>query len=98
MNEMFSSTDLIKAKEAVATLLDAVGMQTYLFEVEPRLNAAWLLRVECSSDGEWVSTVIEVDKDELLASLDNPAARARLLEYLRGRLAPCLRKPRNRGQ
>ncbi len=45
---MVSSRELALAREAVAAVLDRLGLAAYLFEVEPLAGDGWRLRLECA--------------------------------------------------
>ncbi len=92
MNQVMdiSSIELIEAKEAANDLLERLGLEAYLFEIEPG-NEFWELRVDCAIAQGWQSTVLSVDKSLLLASRKETAARDRLLNEWRKRLAACAR-------
>jgi hypothetical protein len=86
-----SAHTLTDATEAAGALLEALGLEAYLFEVEPRENT-WEMRVECAHGGGWQSIVLPLDVDALLASRMDETARARLVEEWRQRLAACRRR------
>lgn len=81
-----STRDLIEAKEAVAAVLDQLGLTAYLFEVEPH-DGAWDVRIDCGRPSDWQSTTLAVDGKRLLSSRTNDAVRAELLEEWGKRLA-----------
>ena len=83
-----SLTELTNAKEAAARLLEQLGLEAYLFEIEPG-EERWHLQVECAIDGGWQSTTLPVDKALLLASREDTAAQNQLLAQWRERLAAC---------
>lgn len=74
-----STRDLIEAKEAVAAVLDQLGLTAYLFGVEPH-DGAWEVRIDCGRRSDWQSTTLAVDGKRLLSSRTNDAVRAELLE------------------
>lgn len=79
------SRELINAREATATLLDQLGLNTYLFEVEAD-GDAWLVRVEWARDGEWQTVSLPVQWDTLLDSRSDSKVRASLLKQWRDQL------------
>lgn len=92
-----SMLDLAQAREAMAGLLDEIGLEAYLFDIQPK-DAQWELKVECALDSRegWERIVLAVPGDILLASRHDPAARERLAGLLRERLADCkLQAPRD---
>jgi hypothetical protein len=80
----------VNARDAADRLLDAVGLEAYLFEVEPD-GSAWHLKVECATEEGWQSLALDVDGAELLASCTDHAAFGRLQDRLRSRLQACRR-------
>lgn len=71
-----------------AGLLEQLGLEAYLFEVEPR-PGPWEVRVECANPDGWQSVILAVELDRLLGSRSNGADRTRLLEDWGERLAEC---------
>ncbi|MFA7618222.1 MAG: hypothetical protein WC012_04145 [Thiohalomonadaceae bacterium] len=78
------------ARDAADQLLRAVGLDAYLFQVEPD-GSDWHLKVECATEDGWQSLEMDVDEAELLASCTDPAAFERLEDRLRARLRACRR-------
>jgi hypothetical protein len=88
---ILSSIELAKSREVINDMLEQLGLQTYLFEVEPR-EGMWEVRVECATAaGEWQSIAVPLDPAELAASLSDDAARKRVLAKLAVHLAACKR-------
>jgi hypothetical protein len=83
-----STVELIEAKEAANDLLEQLGLDAYLFEIEPR-DERWELRIDCAIEQGWQSARLPVDKSLLLASHKESGARERLLSEWRTRLAAC---------
>lgn len=86
-----SIVELATAKEAVFALLDELGIEAYLFEVEPR-EGQWEVRVECAIEPGWESVMLPVDKFKLLTSREDAAVHAELLAAWRERLAACKKR------
>jgi len=84
-----SILELARAREITAELLDELGLDAYLFEIEPH-DDQWELKVDCAVEtaGAWESTTLSVPKEILLASRD-AAIHRRLLAEWRGRLGAC---------
>jgi hypothetical protein len=80
-----SQKELTEARDTVQTLLEQLGLATYLFEVEPRTDH-WEVHVECAPDSGWQSSVLNVEERWLAACRTDAAARAKLLEVWRKRL------------
>lgn len=85
-----SIIELARARETSAALQDELGLDAYLFEVEPR-DEQWELKVECAvaAEGAWESTTLRVPKDMLLMSQDDASIRQCVLTEWRGRLVAC---------
>ena len=83
-----STIELAKAKDAVAAILEGLGLSAYLFEVEPR-DGRWELRMDCATAEGWQSLQLQVEKDRLLAAATDPAVREELARAWRGQLGAC---------
>lgn len=81
---------LDEATEAVGGLLDALGLDTYLYEVHVK-DGRWEVRVECGSpEGPWQVTTLEADGDALTPPDGRgPRDPERLIEAWRERLGVC---------
>lgn len=82
-----STSDLTRARNAAERLLESLGLEAYLYEVEPGENDAWTLVLECATGDGWQRLSCAVDKGELLRSLDEEAVRERLSAELSRRVA-----------
>lgn len=47
-----SSEDLQRARSTVETILNEIGLETFLFEIEPR-EGQWEIKLECPIDEGW---------------------------------------------
>lgn len=84
-----SITELARAREATAELLDALGLEAYLFEVESG-DGEWQVKIDCALDGEeWQSITLPAPKEMLLTSAREAAVRERILDDWKRRLAAC---------
>jgi hypothetical protein len=86
-----SSADIAKGREIVGRLLDALGIEAYLYELEPG-DGVWELRVECAVPEGWKRCSWEVPAAELLASHGDPVLRERLLQHWSEQLGACKRR------
>jgi len=84
----FTTQDLSQARTDCAALLEALGLATYVFDLEPR-ERRWELQVECALIQGWQRIVLEVDPGLLARSRTEPAARERLLADWQNRLRSC---------
>jgi len=84
--------ELAQAKEAAAALLGQLGLEAFLFEVEPQ-DELWQVKVECAIENGWQTSTLPIAKALLLASQDDAGAREQLLSEWRERLAACKTAP-----
>lgn len=89
----FSGSELAGARKAASTVLDELGLDAYLFSVEPR-EGNWELTLECAVEQGWQTLTLSVDIHELLASHTDAGVRSRLTESWGAKLAGCRRKAR----
>lgn len=88
-----STRALTQAKEATAGLLEQLGLEAYLFEVEPR-DGPWEVHVDCALSDGWQSLTLPVDVTRLLDTRSNEALRLQVLQDWRARLGLPLSDPR----
>lgn len=86
----WSGTDLKRATETAGALLKELGLEAYLFAIEPR-DAEWELKLECAVKEGWQMVTLPVDIELLLASRTDDDVRARLLRSWSARITSCLR-------
>jgi hypothetical protein len=84
-----NSSDLIRARERIATVLEQLDVDAYLFEIEPG-EAKWQLKVECAVDEGWGSFTLALDEPWL----QSEGEQTQLLERCRTALAACKRESR----
>ena len=84
-----STNELSRARNAADRLLEALGLEAYLYEVEPGENDRWTLILECATGDGWQRLSWGVDKSELLRSMDEDPVRERLAAALSQRVAAC---------
>lgn len=85
-----TTTALARARENAAAVLDAFGLETYLFSIEPQ-DSGWVLQVECAGDDAWETISLPVPEAFLTAEEDE-AAREVVKDAWRRRLSVCRRK------
>lgn len=85
-----SAAQLIEARETAAELLDSLGLDAYLFELEPG-ELHWTVRVECAVDDGWETVLLPADREMLSAGADYARCQEMLRQW-RERLVAC--KPR----
>jgi tRNA(Ser,Leu) C12 N-acetylase TAN1 len=93
----WSGRDLEGATEAARALLEELGLEAYLFAVEPR-EGDWELKLECALEDGWQTIALPVELDLLLASRTETDARSRLLRSWGSKLAACLRREPESGR
>ncbi|HKL77227.1 MAG TPA: hypothetical protein VJ985_02510 [Gammaproteobacteria bacterium] len=87
-----SGKELDRARAVAESLLEALGIEAYLFEVEPEAGADWVVRVECAVTEGWQTHRLTVPGERLLAGLDDADVREALGNEWREVLAECRRK------
>lgn len=83
-----STQALTQAKEATAGLLEQLGLEAYLFEVEPR-EGPWEIHVDCALADGWQSLTLPVDVARLLGTRSDETLRSQVLNDWRERFAAC---------
>jgi hypothetical protein len=75
--------ELTNARDAVADLLEELGLPNYLYEVEPdgHSDVRWRVRIECETPEGWKMTELRVDRPILeQCRLRESAVRRQLLQ------------------
>lgn len=85
-----STVELAKARDTANAILDALQLDAYIYEVEPR-NADWELKIECACDidGGWEIVTFKVPKSMLLDSYESEVVRQSLFAYWKKKLRSC---------
>lgn len=91
-----STQELARAREGVGAVLEALGLDAYLYEVEPA-EAQWEVRLECAVAGGWESVRLQADKDDLVGAGEDAAVRQALAEAWDSVLSACLRAAGEKG-
>ena len=87
---VWSGADLQRVTDAAGALLEELGLDAYLFAIEPREDD-WELKLECAFKDGWQTVTLPVDVELLLASRTDNAARARLLQSWSCRFTACVK-------
>ena len=87
----WTHANLTSATVAVSELLGRLGLQRYLFAVEPR-GASCEVRVEYAATEGWKATTLKVDDATLLASHGDPNVQNTLSRKWRASLKHALYK------
>ncbi len=87
-----STREFTQAKEATSHLLEQLGLETYVFEVEPR-EGPWEVHIDCALGDGWQTLTLPVDIDRLLGASSDETVRRQILKDWNERLAACLREP-----
>jgi hypothetical protein len=82
--------DLRSARATVERVLHEIGVEDYVYTVEPK-ESGWSLRVEYPVHDGWQETRVPLDRDELRASTHDSDARRRLRNAWRPHFAAKLR-------
>ena len=82
--------ELASARELIQDLLDELGLDAYIFEVEPR-GQAWELRLECANDnnGSWTTISMQLSPEQLYAAFDSVPARESLRDMIQHEVNTC---------
>ena len=83
-----TTKNLIEARQAASLILEQLGIEAYLFEIEPK-EETWELRVECATTDGWQSLILPVEEKLLLTSQQDAVARNQLREQWRTRFSAC---------
>ncbi|MEW5756079.1 MAG: hypothetical protein AB1810_07220 [Pseudomonadota bacterium] len=90
-----SIIELAQAREITDELLTELGLEAYLFEIEPHEDE-WRVIVECvcsETKTPWSRVSWPVSKKLLLACGDNETARRKLLTQWQRHLSACMAHP-----
>ncbi len=80
-----SGYELCRAREAAGAVLEEVGLDNYLFSVDPR-EEGWEIRVEHPVREGWEQVRMPIDRELLLASRTDRNARRQLARSWGSRL------------
>ncbi|AKF03432.1 hypothetical protein [Sandaracinus amylolyticus] len=89
-SKLWTLDGLLEARAAAAALLEQLGLEGFVFEIEPRVDTEDVVVlvewVRGGPEGTWTSTRVVVDGELLLRSRNDDASRDRLLAQLRARI------------
>lgn len=80
--------EIAEIREVVASLLDELQLEAYLFEIEPA-KGRWQLTVECAIDEGWETIYLEVTKDDFKRFSDDVVFHQLLIDQWRKALSAC---------
>lgn len=86
-----TTAQIAMIREYVNGLLDGLGLDAYLFEIEPH-DDEWKIKVECAIEQGWTNVSIMLDGDSMQASCDNDQLKQQLIDELSQSLCDCKRK------
>ncbi len=86
-----SVDELNQAREMVYRLLDALHVDAYIFEVEPR-NEDWEIIVECAIPEGWSRIRLTAPRETLLGGNSDTTIPQTLQKSWRDALSACKRK------
>jgi hypothetical protein len=78
----WTTTVVNEARAAIDSLLLELGLDDYVFDVEPR-HGGWEVRIDRRTPGGWRAIELRADGDLLVAARRDPGARRRILEAWR---------------
>ncbi len=87
-----TSSDFIQARLLIDDILEELGLDAYLFEIEPR-DGHWELRVECAVEEGWGNYSVALEEATLHAGFDGEEARNELKQQCRQSLSACRLNP-----
>jgi hypothetical protein len=83
--------DLVRATQAMKKLIDAIGLENYVFEVEPK-EGSWQVKLECAtSEGGWQVITLHSPIELLTNSLEDSESRRELTILWSKALSGCKR-------
>lgn len=84
----WTTETFLEAKEAAGALLEALGLENYVFEIEPAEQDGdeWMVRLEWVRAGAWASTRLGISHELLMRSRRDAGARERALAAWRARV------------
>ena len=88
-----SIAELAQVRQVVQTLLDELGLDAYLFEVEP-MEKKWEIKIECAVEEGWETFRLTTRKDYLLRGVDESVIHEMLIDDWREALSACVLKNR----
>ncbi len=83
-----SEADLARAKAAVGTLLEGLGLSAHLYAVEPR-EGKWAVIVECATGTGWQRVELRAGPELIAAIHGDKDARTTLHAQWRAHLDDC---------
>jgi hypothetical protein len=88
----YTSVELAMARDVSKALLEGLGLDAYLFEVEPKEDY-WELKIECANeiDGSWTTTSVQIADELLMGASKESGKEEQLLEFLGKELSACKR-------
>ncbi len=88
----YTSVELAMARDVSKALLEGLGLDAYLFEVEPK-ESYWELKIECANeiDGSWTTTSVQISDELLMGASKESDKEEQLLEFLGKELSACKR-------
>lgn len=83
--------EIDQIKDNVRTLLDQIGLDAYLFEVEPSSEEEWAVKIECAMESGWERQILSASKAALATCHEDPSVRQDLLDHWKDQLSSCKR-------
>lgn len=86
-----SAEELARMRVNVTSLLDELGLESFVFDIEPNPEQ-WEIKIECATCDGWATFRLTAESDYLLHGRDDAVAHAVLLDNWRDSLAACKTK------
>ena len=80
------------ARNAAATLLEELGVEAYLYSIEPGKDG-WEITIECALAEGWEQVTMTTSLQQLEAAHTDEAIRLSLIQEWRNRLSACKLEP-----
>lgn len=75
---MLSTSEVARARQTVSRVLDEMGLDAYLFEIEPGEDD-WQLHLECAAEDGWSRLTVNLDADTLAQAAEDEGAFRRVM-------------------
>lgn len=86
----YTTIELATARDVSKAMLERLGLDAYLFEVEPKEDY-WELKLECANEngGSWTVTSVNIPEQLMSAAAEEREKEEQLHEFLRKEFATC---------
>jgi hypothetical protein len=91
MAETVGTLDLVMARELLTTVVDALELDAYLFDIEPG-EGVWIVKIECAAGGGWERVELSLSNDQLRRASGEIGVMKQLSGEISERLRDCKRR------